>query len=338
MDNTGHFHPADDLRTAFNINFNLKLIEKKLQQLKPQLVKEKDYKLLSDYSVLLLKAGKTAEAIAILEQLAEHYPGEYQIAANLGTAYELNGNNEKALEFIKKDMELNPNDHEGSEWVHVKVLEAKLKLAGDTTYLSENTVLNLTEENKKDSLVRKHILIQVQERFPFCKGPDKIMASLLIDLGDCYANTASIEFAKVLYTIAKIYYGADKNVVDHKVDEMIRLRKKYSTKRPPAIDEEEGSYIKLGGITYKSMLDNNNISDYKINWENIESNSDTLLSYIDLPDKEPATEEMAADTTISISVETNTSKADDSGNWYYYLFGGILTLLLGLLLYKKVRK
>ena len=48
------------------------------------------------------------------------YPNEYVVIANLGTTYELMGNNEKALEYIKKGMKLNPRSHNGSEWIHVE--------------------------------------------------------------------------------------------------------------------------------------------------------------------------------------------------------------------------
>src|SRR5262245_12116318 len=54
----------------------------------------------SDYSVALMYLGRNQEAVALLEQLEKEKPGEYFIAANLGTACELSGNNEEALRWI----------------------------------------------------------------------------------------------------------------------------------------------------------------------------------------------------------------------------------------------
>src|SRR5690349_1631764 len=43
----------------------------------------------SDYSAALMYLGRSKEAVALLEQLEKEKPGQYFIAANLGTAYEL---------------------------------------------------------------------------------------------------------------------------------------------------------------------------------------------------------------------------------------------------------
>src|ERR1044072_359909 len=207
VDRAGMLHFAGEVKLPFNTNFNKELIVAGLKRLEGKMQKEHSYMLLSDYAVGLLKLGKTKEAVDLLAELYRHYPNEYQIASNLGTAYELNGQNDSALKYIKRGMELNPNDHEGSEWIHVKILETKLKLAADSNWLKTHSVLELTPVQKVDSNVRKQLLIQLQERFPFSPGPNAIMANLFIDLGDLYANTSSIEYAKLFYQIANTYYG-----------------------------------------------------------------------------------------------------------------------------------
>ncbi|PHR49149.1 MAG: hypothetical protein COA32_03615 [Fluviicola sp.] len=343
VDSQGHLHSHDDFATAFNKNFNLKLIESKLIKLEKQLETEKDYKLLSNYAVLLLKAGKTSEALAILEQLSVHHPDEYQITANLGTAYELNGEVDKALEYIKKGIELNPDSHGGSEWVHVKVLEAKQQLEKGSLYLSRNSVLNLTEDQKNDTLVRNQILIQVRERFPFSPGPNQIMSSLCIDLGDCFANTESIEFAKVLYTIAKLYYGANDELVDEKISKMVELRSEHANVRPERRTDHVNN-IKIGGITYGSMLDDNNRSNHKIVWEKILTNVDELLNLvnlerIDLSSKELSTQKTKAESELMDVNEQESNKSKDADYMIYFLFGGGLALLIiALLIFKKRAK
>jgi tetratricopeptide (TPR) repeat protein len=241
--------------------------------------------LLSDYSVQLMKLGKHKEALEILAVIYNHYPNEYKVAANLGTAYELNGMPDSALKYIKRGIELNPNSHEGSEWVHVKVLETKLKLKTDPNYLKNNSVLGLTEKQKMDSLIRRQIEIQVRERFPFIAGPDEIMASLLIDLGDCYANTASIEFAKVLYEIAKEYYGSTSPAIDVKIAEMKKLLKEYSTRyipRKPLEETELASKVRVGKMNYKNLIQDNDPDNYTIDWGKINTNVVALLKFADL--------------------------------------------------------
>ena len=71
--------------------------------------------MLSDYAVYLMKAGRVDESLAILKELNKNLPQEYQIAANLDTAYELNGELDSALFYIKRGIEINPDAHAGSE-------------------------------------------------------------------------------------------------------------------------------------------------------------------------------------------------------------------------------
>lgn len=327
LDNTGHFHDAEGLRRAFNTNFNTKLIEAKLKKMEAKLKAENDYKLLSDYAVLLLKAGKTETALDILEQLSIKHPNDYQIAANLGTAYELSGNVEKALEYIQRGLELNPDSHGGSEWVHVKLLETKLKLAEDESYLDGRSVLELTAEQKKDTRVRDQLMIQIRERFPFCKGPDPIMASLLIDLGDCYANTSSIEFARAAYKIAKHYYGALEEIVDPKIAQIKSVQRQFVNLRPDRNtlrrEDDHGEHVRMSGINYKQMLDDNNPDNYTIDWKFIQTNPDSLLSYAQIERFVPPTEE--ADTIRVQAKETSkpTEKESSDSNWIYFILGGV---------------
>ena len=328
IDKEGHFHDAEDLRRAFNTNFNTSLIEKKLKKLQIELKTKKDYKVLNDYAVLLLKSGKTAIALDILEQLSLKHPNDYQIAANLGTAYELSGNDEKALEYIKRGIELNPDSHGGSEWVHVKLLEVKLALADNPSYLDSITVLNLSDGQKMSGKVRDQLMIQIRERFPFCKGPDPIMASLLVDLGDCYANQKSIEFAKASYEIAKHYYGAADEITDPKIDRMKYMLRQYAEhridERAMHIEHIEGDHIRMSQIRYQKLLDDNNPSNYEIDWSAIQSNADSLLMYAEIerviPEPEVIEEEVRPQPKKK---ETSDSKENDSPSWVYFLIAGL---------------
>ena len=73
-----------------------------------------NYKQRSDYAVAQLKVGHKAEGLRILQDLYRSHPNEYNIVANLGTAYELNGDKAKALELLQKAVAINPLSHFGS--------------------------------------------------------------------------------------------------------------------------------------------------------------------------------------------------------------------------------
>lgn len=285
LDAKGHFHQVDMGEIRFQKNFDLHQIERKLIQLEKKLQTKADFKLLSDYGLYLVKCGKVKEARIIFEALAKAYPNEYSIIANLGTTYELLGENEKALEYIRKGLKINPKSHGGSEWIHVKILQAKIELSKDPKYLSNHTVLNLSSQQESSDAIREQLYIQLKERFPFCKAPDPIMADLFIDLGDCYAETLSFEHAKGLYQIAKIYYHSDRSDVTEKIGRVRELRLKYADSVPPSThpdDHKFGMVSKIDGVPYTSYLQDPNSDNYQIDWSNIEVDPDKLLGYLGL--------------------------------------------------------
>jgi tetratricopeptide (TPR) repeat protein len=267
----------------FDKNFNPQLNVTKLKKLEVRLKKEHNYMLLSDYGVCLMKLGKEKEALAIFIELYKHYPNDYKIAANLGTAYELSGQVDSALKYIQRDIQLNPNDHEGSEWIHVKVLQAKQQLAKNPDYLKDHTVLGLTDKQKNDSAVLQQLFIQLRERVPFTpEGHNEIMVSLFTDLGDLSANLRSIEFARDFYQVAKNYYGGSPDILDGKIEEMQKLKKKYAYKEPPKNDKlGEGMQHMMSSVNYTQMLSDNNEDHFLVSWSKINTDVPSLLAMVD---------------------------------------------------------
>lgn len=270
----------DDWQQPFNIAFNREQVAKRAKTLEAKLKKTGSFMALSDYAVCLMKLGKPKEALDILKLLYNSHPSEYRIAANLGTAYELNGLNDSALKYIRRDMTLNPDDHHGSEWVHVKVLEAKLKLQQNPAYLVNHTVLSLTEKKKNDSVTFYHLLIQLRERVPFMPNKDKIMASLFTDLGDIAANIKSIEYAKNYYQIAQKYYGDTSAKLFQKIKEMQALKTKFKEVQPsPRRYGKEGEHNKVA-FSYKQLIPDNGYARYKVNWNTINTNVASLIALV----------------------------------------------------------
>jgi tetratricopeptide (TPR) repeat protein len=174
----------------------------------------------SDYGGMLIYAGEYAKARDVLLEAERISPGHYAVASNLGTAYELLGDNVKALEWIREGMKRNPDSHDATEWVHVKILEAKIALEKDADWLSKSSVLGvdfgrearpklhgMTEEQSARELYRimRGAGYQLRERLQFVKPPDAIVADVLFDLGNAVAVDGNVQVASEIYTLASEY-------------------------------------------------------------------------------------------------------------------------------------
>ncbi len=177
----------------------------------------------NDYCVALMYLGRSKEAVTLLEQLEKEEPRHYYIAANLGTAYELSGNNEDALRWIQEGIRRNRSSHEDTEWLHVKILEAKIHQEKDGHYFEKHSVLDLHPEKIDQGItiaghrlsseeIAKAIEYQLVERTQFVKPPDEAVASLLVDYAAIDATRNSLESAKKVLQLAIQYGYPAKNV------------------------------------------------------------------------------------------------------------------------------
>jgi hypothetical protein len=170
----------------------------------------------SDYSIALMYLGRSKEAVDLLNTLEKEQPGQYFIAANLGTAYELSGDNEDAAHWIAEGIRRNPESHEGTEWLHLKILEAKIAQQNDPDYFKKHSVLNLRPETAGTGIVidqqqlspeqiTEAIQHQLTERLQFVKPPDAAVAGLLFDYAAIEAGTGTLEFAETILHMAVSY-------------------------------------------------------------------------------------------------------------------------------------
>jgi len=220
----------------FQIKFDKAAISQSLHIAKAQLKKEYNYKTHSNIAVYLLKLGKFTEGLAILIDLNKQQPDNYAICANLGTAYELNGALDSALFYIQKGIQLNSNSHYGSEWIHVKILETKIKLKQDPRWLEQHTIIDVHPDSLRKKSARAYknqilnqLVIQLRERIPFTPLPDEIIGHLFLELGDIY-TTISIEDAYIAYHIAHLF--SDETSIDSKIKNMEVLMETYKVKKP----------------------------------------------------------------------------------------------------------
>jgi tetratricopeptide (TPR) repeat protein len=181
---------------------------------------EGDYRAKSDYAVALVRRGDLAQAIEIFQEIEQQHPGEYVVAANLGTAFELAGDDEKALKWITIGLRRNPQSHFGSEWLHVKILQAKLSLVKNPSWLQSNSILGLafgpdgrptTEVRDLDGhtisldQAREALEYQLRERLSLVSPKDAVVSSLLSHLGAILALTRVNAPAIGVYELAASY-------------------------------------------------------------------------------------------------------------------------------------
>jgi tetratricopeptide (TPR) repeat protein len=191
-------------------------------QMQSELANSTNFNERSDYAVSLVYIGKTKEAVELLQTLEKQKPGTYVVAANLGTALELLGKNEEALHWIREGIRRNPQSHKGTEWLHAKILEAKIAQEKDPDYFKKHSVLELDPSRVSSSMtidgrtfspkqVAEAIEYQLQERLQFVKPPDPSVASLLFDYAAIEAATNILESAKGILKLAVEYgYPADR--------------------------------------------------------------------------------------------------------------------------------
>lgn len=238
----------------------------------------KDYQQLNDYAATLIRLGDAKPAIEILNSIEQKRPGDYATAANLGTAFELAGDNAQALKWIKEAIRRNPNSHAGTEWVHVRILETKLKTAQDPHWLETHTVLGLdfgpdivprqpppiVDDLGKQydfESVQYAIDHQLHERIALVPPPDWIVGDLLASLGNLIVLNGVLEQALTTYDLALEYQAPQRDLVRQRIEHFKRLiAANPDSLRPRGIVDQERTAallalaIKIGAILIGAVL------------------------------------------------------------------------------------
>lgn len=213
------------LRDRMNTKPQTKMLELEATIAKPNLTPDTK----AEYSAIRdIFAGNYDTAIKQLLSIEESGNGDYGSAANLGTAYELSGNNREALRWITTSIERNEYSHYGTEWLHQRILETKISMEDDPDYLQSNSVLPIPELDHWDqnfvfpyrgqeldahSLI-KGFYYQLGERMVFVKPQDPIVADLLYNLAILEANSGVLEPAVEALLLAKEYGYQDIEAIE----------------------------------------------------------------------------------------------------------------------------
>lgn len=167
--------------------------------------------------VKFLLKGDYNDSIKIFLEIEKQFPKIYSTASNLGTAYELAGENEKALSWILEGIKRNQNSHDGTEWLHVLILKNKIKLEQDQSFLTDQRVIELPENFTHLSVVeiddsqyhiediQRSIIYQLRERLLFVKPTDPIVADLFYTLGLIEAHVNVVETAVEFLELSEQY-------------------------------------------------------------------------------------------------------------------------------------
>ena len=234
---------ADNL--PFGHNFIIgKFTERSKIELDSLYRKTKDLDYLSDKGYILIIEKKYDEALSLYLKIEKLKPNRYSTASNLGTLYELMGNNEEALKWINKSIAINPKSHNASEWLHSRILEAKIngtkfqtaKFLLNTDFGKEIkpvSQLDTIQLNKLD----KSLNYQLNERMSFIKPKDNIIAILLFELGNIKMIKGEFNTAKPILEEAK-RYGLNSPILEKRL-----TYTKHVLNPKPKIKKETGEEI-----------------------------------------------------------------------------------------------
>lgn len=190
---------------------------------------------LNQLAVVLIRFGRPQDAVTLLRAVERRFPGRWQTAPNLGTAYELAGDNANALVWIREGLKRNAADHAGSEWLHVAILEAKLHERarvldldfgpGPLPRLPARLPAGNDGRPVSPEQLRQALWMQASERAQFVAAPDPVMAELLVDWAHMELLVGTMEYAEVVYPAAERYGWPDRGATVNGRREAERIRR-----------------------------------------------------------------------------------------------------------------
>lgn len=228
-------------------------IQLKLKEVYKKWIENKSLDDYSDYGVLLVYLGEYEKALKVYESIEKIMPGLYSTASNIGTIYELLGENELAYKWIEKAIKIEPESHYGSEWLHLKILKVKLNQKPlSTSYFlntefGNNIIPKSNLDLKKLNDLKYQIYYQLDERVSFIKPKDKIVALLLFELGNICALTDDATSAFRVYKRAK-EYGYSSELFEKRFKYVEKLQLKLGKKGSKHLDDFELDYNLITNI------------------------------------------------------------------------------------------
>lgn len=188
---------------------------------------EVDY--LADKGLVMILLGEYDTALELYQRVERERPGLYTTASNIGTTYELAGSNRLALEWLRKAVRIAPASHDSSEWLHLRILEAKIagpQAVSSAFLIGTDFGAGVTPVSELGTEARRKLsdalYYQLRERLTFIHERDPIIALLLFDLGNLAFLQGAYRDAVADYKLAQ-QYGADSPTLKIRLREATRL-------------------------------------------------------------------------------------------------------------------
>lgn len=163
--------------------------------------------------------GNYDAAIRKLLALEGIQPGRQATAGALGTAYERAGDYESALRWINTAIDRDPQARAGTEWLHARILQARMALNTDPDRLTHRPVVPLSEAGQPldgnayfpcahpqnaDDLMDA-LYYQLAEQMLFVKPEDPVVADLLHSFARLEESASHPDAASAFRALAREY-------------------------------------------------------------------------------------------------------------------------------------
>ncbi|MFN4257975.1 MAG: DUF3299 domain-containing protein [Gemmataceae bacterium] len=103
----------------------------------------------ADLGALHVRLGNLENAIEVLRQAQRDFPSHFRIVANLGTAWQLQGDLNQARVCLDEAVRLAPDKHKPYEEYHLKLVQQRLKKASDSQDLDDLFGVTYTSKDDK---------------------------------------------------------------------------------------------------------------------------------------------------------------------------------------------
>ncbi len=142
------------------------------------------------YADALLHLGRARAAIDVLIETEIAFPDAYLNALYLGLAYEIAGDLRMARHWVARTIERNVDARGGSEWLHLAMLDARIALARDPSWLKTRSVLANNTHRTAEAILEA-IRIQLAVRGDFGLPVDMVICDLYFEAGVCASGAAA---------------------------------------------------------------------------------------------------------------------------------------------------
>lgn len=83
----------------------------------------------ADYGAVLLRLGRTTEALSVLQSAARRWPQHFSLQANLGTAWQMLGELDRAADVLQEALSLAPSVWRRYEEYHLRLVQSRRREA-----------------------------------------------------------------------------------------------------------------------------------------------------------------------------------------------------------------